>query len=265
MLIVKDSIGRNLNFKNTPQRIVSLSPMITRLLCELFLENKLVGITNQCTQPYHLKSIKMSVGEKNSPILPKIEALQPDIIFCDNHSLSEEVIAELHQIAPVFVYQINSLQEANDFLQQIGNLLKCNTESTRFIQKLDFKLNDFKNFIKDKKSHKIAFFVAAWKSIGISPYLSEILKLNKFETIYTAEKEEDIIINKIRFQGDPKVILLATDRFEFTDEHAFEIGNYANRSATVFVESNPFCQFGVHTLKAFDYFKMIHKRLESHF
>ncbi len=264
MLILKDAINRNINIEKTPQRIVSLSSMITGLLCELSLESKIIGISNQCTQPYYLKSVKMSVGDELFPILPKIEALQPDIIFCDA-KMPEKTIAEMQQIAPVFVSQINSLQEAKDFLSTIGALLKCKTESTQFIQKLEFRLNDFQLFMKNKETHKVAYFIDIWKSIETTPFLSEMLKINKFENVYANESGVEVAISKIRFQGDPKVILLATDRLDFQDEHAFEVAEYANRSATVFVDSTMFCRFGVHTLKAFDYFKKMHKRLESHF
>ncbi len=265
MLIVEDTIGRNINFKDTPQKIISLSPEVTGLLCELALESKIVGITNQCTQPYYLKSTKVIVGEETAPILEKIEALQPDIIFCNSNSLPNETITELQKIAPVFIYQINSLQEAKDFLFKISSLLKCKTESSQFVQKLEFVLEDFQKFIKEKDFHKVAFFTHTWKSIEMTPYLSEMLQLNKFENIYQDEKELEIDIKRIRFQGDPTVILLATDQFDFKDEHAFEVGEYANRSATVFVDSSVFCKFGAHTLKAFDYFKKMHQRLESHF
>ncbi len=265
MLIIKDTIGRNLNIAKTPQRIVSLSSMMTGLLSELSLENRIIGVTNQCTQPYYLKATKLVIGDETNPIIEKIEALQPDIIFSEDGLLSENQIAELQKIAPVFVSRVNSLQEAKNLLLQLGVLLKCKTESDRFIQKLDFRLNDFQSFVEQKDEHKIAYFVSTWKSIEKTPYFSEMLQLNRFENIYQNEQETEVDIKRIRFEGDPTVILLATDRFEFTDEHAFEVAEYANRSATVFVDSKMFCKFGVHTLKAFDYFKKMHQRLESHF
>ncbi|MBS9766026.1 MAG: ABC transporter substrate-binding protein [Flavobacteriaceae bacterium] len=265
MLIIKDSVGRSLNIKSTPQRIVSLSSMMSGLLCELSLESKIIGVTNQCRQPYYLKATKLIVGDETAPIIEKIEALQPDIIFSENNLLSESQIADLQRVAPVFVSKIDSLQEAKNLISQLGIILKCKTESTRFIQKLDFRLNDFQSFMKQKEMRKIACFVSTWKSVETTPYLSEMMQLNKFENIYQTEEETEVNIMRIRFDGDPTVILLATDRFEFTDEHAFEVAEYANRSATVFVDSQMFCRFGVHTLKAFDYFKKMHQRLESHF
>ena len=58
MKIVKDQIGREIAIKSTPKRIVSLVPSQTELLCDLALENELVGITKFCVHPYHLKSTK---------------------------------------------------------------------------------------------------------------------------------------------------------------------------------------------------------------
>ena len=90
--------------------------------------------------------------------------------------------------------------------------------------------------------------------------------LNKFENIYAnMSRYPKVEINRIRHEGVPDVIFLSSEPFTFKDEHAMEIASFTNRSITVFADGEMFCWIGSRMLLAFDYFKQLHKKLESHF
>ena len=97
-------------------------------------------------------------------------------------------------------------------------------------------------------------------------YINEMLQLNRFENIYEhMSRYPKVEINRIRHEGDPDVVFLSSEPFPFKDEHAIEIATYTNRSVTVFSDGEMFSWFGSRMLLAFDYFKELHKKLESHF
>ncbi|MDF1516495.1 MAG: helical backbone metal receptor, partial [Lutibacter sp.] len=73
MKIIKDQLGRAFSVSKNPKRIVSLVPSQTELLCDLNLENELVGITKFCVHPYHLKSTKTIVGGTKKVDFDKIK------------------------------------------------------------------------------------------------------------------------------------------------------------------------------------------------
>ena len=62
-------------------RIVSLVPSITEALCQLGLENSLVGITDFRTAPAPVVSQKVRVGGTKNPHLQRIAELRPDIVI----------------------------------------------------------------------------------------------------------------------------------------------------------------------------------------
>ena len=98
MKLIRDQIGREIILKQTPKRIVSLVPSQTELLCDLALENELVGITKFCVHPYHLKATKAIVGGTKKADYDKIKALNPDFILCNKEENSYDMLPKLEKI-----------------------------------------------------------------------------------------------------------------------------------------------------------------------
>tara|TARA_R110001583_G_scaffold145096_1_gene297105 strand:- start:42195 stop:43001 length:807 start_codon:yes stop_codon:yes gene_type:complete len=268
MKTIKDQIGREIILKNTPKRIISLVPSQTELLCDLALENELVGITKFCVHPFHLKSTKTIVGGTKKVDFEKIKELNPDFILCNKEENSYDMLPELEKIAPTYFSDVNNLNDSIDLILHLGSILNRRTESDNLAHKIEFKLADFNQFIKDKPTRKVAYFIWAkpWMVVGNDTYINEMLKLNKFENIYdNMSRYPKVEINKIRHEGDPDVVILSSEPFPFKDEHAMEIASFTNRSITVFGDGEMFSWPGSRMLLAFDYFKELHKKLESHF
>ncbi len=268
MKTIKDQLRREITLKSTPTRIVSLVPSQTELLCDLALENELVGITKFCVHPYHLKSTKINVGGTKKVAYEKIKALNPDFILCNKEENAYDMLPELEKIAPTYFSDVNNIQQAIDLILHLGTIFNRRTEADNLVNKIEFKLNDFNQFIKDKPTRKVAYFIWAkpWMVVGNDTYINEMLQLNKFENIYAnMSRYPKVEINKIRHEGDPDVVILSSEPFPFKDEHALEIASFTNRSVTVFGDGEMFSWFGSRMLLAFDYFKELHKKLESHF
>ena len=268
MKTIKDQIGREITLKNTPKRIISLVPSQTELLYDLALENELIGITKFCVHPFHLKPTKTSVGGTKKVDYEKIKALNPDFILCNKEENAYDMLPELEKIAPTYFSDVNTIQQAIDLILHLGAILNRRTEADNLVHKIEFKMNDFKQFIKDKPTRKVAYFIWAkpWMVVGNDTFINEMMQLNKFENIYgNMSRYPKVEINKIRHEGDPDVVILSSEPFSFKDEHAMEIASFTNRSITVFGDGEMFSWFGSRMLLAFDYFKELHKKLESHF
>lgn len=264
----QDQLGRPISMKAVPKRIVSLVPSQTELLYQLGLENELIGITKFCVHPYHLKATKEIVGGTKKVDFQKIKALKPDFILCNKEENSFDFLPKLEEIAPTYFSDVCSIQDSIDLIQSLGMLLGRRTEAKNLILKIDFKLKEFKSFMIEQPTRKVAYFIWAnpWMVAGNDTYIQELLKLNKFDNVFKhMSRYPKIEIERIRHEGDPDVIILSSEPFPFKDEHALEIGTYANRSVTVFGDGEMFSWFGYRLLLALDYFKLLHKKLKSHF
>jgi ABC-type Fe3+-hydroxamate transport system substrate-binding protein len=260
-----DQLGIQHTFENTPKRIISLVPSQTELLYDLGLEESIVGITKFCVHPTHFKGINTIVGGTKSVKIDKIKALQPDIIICNKEENTKEIVHELSQICPVWVTDIVSIDNNLQMIQDFGQLFNKRTEAQKWIGKINFAYQDFKQFITDKPVKKVAYFIWAnpYMVAGNQTFINELLQLNHFENIYKSKEERypEIELKKIRLEGDPDYVFLSSEPFPFTDEHAFEIGRFTHHAKTVFVDGEMFSWYGSRLLKAFDYFKLLHSKI----
>ncbi len=265
MTTLQDQLGTNHIFETTPERIVSLVPSQTELLYDLGLEESIVGITKFCVHPFHFKSTKKIIGGTKKVHFEKIRLLQPDIIIANKEENTLEIVEQLSKICPVWVTDIITLEDNLKMISDFGILFNKRTEAQKWSDKINFAHKDFVDFIKDKEVQKTAYFIWAnpYMVAGNNTFINEMLKLNNFQNIYENREERypEIIIQKMRIQGDPDLVLLSSEPFPFTDEHAFEIGRFTHHAKTVFVDGEMFSWYGSRLIKAFEYFKKLHESI----
>lgn len=260
-----DQIGQEHIFENTPERIISLVPSQTELLCDLGLEEKIVGVTKFCVHPFYLKEIKKVIGGTKQVHIDKIKALQPDIIIANKEENTIEIFEQLKDICPIWVTDIVSLDDNNQMINDFGVLFNRRTDAKKWIDKIKFAQKDFMNFVKDKPVYDVAYFI--WRNpfmvAGNNTFINELLKINKFSNIYANREERypEIVINRIKLEGDPELVFLSSEPYPFKEEHAFEIGRHTHHGKTIFVDGEMFSWYGTRVVKAFEYFKIIHNRL----
>lgn len=268
MMTLTDQLGNVFSFETAPKRIVSLVPSQTELLYDLGLEPEIVGITKFCVHPFHFKLTKTIVGGTKQVKFEKIAALQPDVIIANKEENTPEMVAELQQICPVWVTNIVTIDDSLQMIADFGQLFNRRTEAQKWIDKINFALTDFQQFIAPFPEQKAAYFI--WKNPYMAAsektFINEMLRLNKFRNIYennpkTPGRYPEIIIQKIRIQGDPDVVFLPSEPYPFKDEDAFEIGRFTHHAKTVFVDGEMFSWYGSRLVKAFAYFKALHQRL----
>ena len=265
MKTLKDQLGTTHTLETTPKRIVSLVPSQTELLFDLGLEESIVGITKFCVHPFYFKSTKKIIGGTKKVHFEKIRLLLPDIIIANKEENTKEIVEELSKICPVWVTDIITLEDNLKMLEDFGLLFNKRTEAQKWMDKIIFAYRDFQQFIKDRPIQKAAYFIWAnpYMVAGNNTFINEMMKLNRFENIYANREERypEVIIQKMRIQGDPDLVFLSSEPFPFTDEHAFELGRYTHHAKTVFVDGEMFSWYGSRLIKAFAYFKKLQETI----
>lgn len=262
-----DQIGNTITLTGVPKRIVSLVPSQTELLYDLGLEESLVGITKFCVHPYHLKQTKKIIGGTKKVHAEKIRLLQPDIIIANKEENTPEIVERMQEIAPVWVGDIITIQDSLNMIEEFGKIFSVRTKAQQWMDKINFGLQDFQNFMKDKPVKRAAYFI--WKdpymAAGGNTFINEMLKLNHFSNIYEDKEGRypEVIVQKMRIQGDPQFVFLSSEPYPFKDEDAFELGRHTHHANTVFVDGEMFSWYGSRLVKAFAYFKQLQERIEE--
>ena len=116
-----DASGEAFAPADPPQRIVSLIPSTTELLCDLGLADRLVGVTAYCVEPREIVRAKTRIGGEKDPDLEKIRALAPDLVIAN---VEENVRAHIDTLRGwglrVWVTYPRTVAESLRMLRELG-------------------------------------------------------------------------------------------------------------------------------------------------
>ncbi|KAF9659947.1 helical backbone metal receptor [Tenacibaculum sp. ZH5_bin.1] len=251
-----------MNTNKKYKRIISLVPSQTELLVDLGLEDNILGITKFCVHPTYLTKTKTIVGGTKNIKIDKIKELQPDIILCNREENTKEIVEACQQVAFTHVSDIFTLTDSIELISLYGSFFEKQIEAKKITNKLESKIIDFKKFIENKKSRKVAYFIwrNPWMVAASNTFINHLLELNKFENVYANEKRYPEVNIKNINKKKPELILLSSEPFPFKEKHILEIIEHTNNLTPILVDGEYFSWHGSRLLKAFDYFKELHNR-----
>ncbi|GGW82559.1 ABC transporter substrate-binding protein [Salegentibacter mishustinae] len=253
---VIDQLQRKISLPNIPRRIISLVPSQTELLVDLGLEENILGITKFCVHPKHLRKNKTIVGGTKQVKLEKIKALDPDIILCNKEENTQEMVAELEEIAPVHVSDIVKIEDAFDLMHQYGEIFQKKALVGTMVNSIRDKIGVLQKQIQNKPIRKVAYFI--WKKplmvAGKDTFIDELLKLNKFENIFREARYPETTLEVLK-DKNPDLILLSSEPFPFKEKHK-EYFSTLNVEIKL-VDGEYFSWYGSRLVEAIDYFKTL--------
>ncbi len=257
---IKDQLGRTLTPPNWPFRIVSLIPSETELLVDLGLEDYIVGITKFCVHPSHIKTTKTIVGGTKKVSFDKITALQPNIILCNKEENTKEIVETLEKKFTVHVSDVKSINGTLFLISQFGFIFNCSDRATALINEIKCETNSFKNFIEDKVSKKVLYFIwkSPWMLAGKNTFIDYLLSLNNFVNCSESSVRYPEISEKEFCETKADIILLSSEPFPFKKEHISEIKKIGVKGEILLVDGEYFSWYGSRLLGAFKYFKSLH-------
>ena len=258
MTSFKDQLHRTFQLHEVPQRIVSLVPSQTELLCDLGLEENIVGITKFCVHPNHLLSTKKIVGGTKQVHYDKIKALQPDIILCNKEENAKDMILELEKIAPVHISDIYTIEDSLELVSMYGEIFNISEQAHILIDRIKKSKSEFEDFISIKPIKTVAYFIwkSPWMVAGNNNFINHLLFHNRLDNVFANENrypEVDIQNSTVT----PDLIFLSSEPFPFKKEHKKEVQAYYPNSKIIVVDGEMFSWYGSRSLKAFDYFKTL--------
>jgi iron complex transport system substrate-binding protein len=163
---VTDEIGREVNIKRSPQRIVSLAPGITETLYALNLDDKIVGVTTFCDWPAAART-KPRIGGFTNPSIEKIVSLKPDLIIATADGNRKDTVRQLERIGlPVYVTNPSDTNGILRSILHIGEITNREKDARKLVEKLQKRLNNITMQINHKSKPRVFF------QIGLEPVIT---------------------------------------------------------------------------------------------
>lgn len=262
-MLFRDQLQREIILDKTPRRIVSLVPSQTELLCDLGLQDSLVGVTKFCVHPKNIRKEKAVVGGTKKVNLKKIGALHPDIILCNKEENTQEIVIELEKIAPVHVSNVISFEDSLDLIYKYGEIYNEHNITARLIKELESAKNNFK--ILPGKKLRVAYLIwkEPWMAVGGNTFINSILEINGWENVFRNESSRYPVIELTDLHTqNPDLVLLSSEPFPFSEKHK----NFLEEQTGIkvkLVDGEFFSWYGSRLLPAFNYFKEFQTKLSN--
>lgn len=250
-----DQMGREVLLKNVPKRIVSLVPSQTELLFDLGLQDEVIGITKFCIHPHSWYKSKKRVGGTKKVSIPFVEDLNPDLIIANKEENTLEDIRLLEKIAPVWISDIISLDDALEMIQQIGIIVNRPNEAEKIGIDIRKSLDTAASIGMGKS---VLYFI--WKEpymcAGKDTFIDAMLSQIGLNNLVSASRYPTFE-SPFQLSKPPDLVLLSSEPYPFNSSDLLEMKKLFPKSEVLIVDGEMFSWYGSRLRKASSYFKSL--------
>lgn len=246
----------DLVLKHTPKRIISLVPSQTELLFELGLSEEVIGITKFCIHPSEWFQTKTRIGGTKTVNIELVKSLQPDLIIANKEENTKEDIEQLRLIAPLWMSDIFTLEDALTMIQTVGVLTGKEANAQALVNQISTNFSQLPKLTQPLK--KCAYFI--WRDpymiAGKNTFIDDMLKYCGVENCTSEERypEWDVTNEVI-----PEILLLSSEPYPFKQKHIDELSNIYPTSKVLLVDGELFSWYGSRLLHSPGYFTELKK------
>lgn len=250
---VVDRVGRSVTYEYPPKRIISLCPGITDTLLSLDLEEEIVGRTRFCIHPKGKVEIIPAVAGTKDIKLERIQDARPDLIIVEKEENTKEMVAELEQHFPVYVAEVQSVDEAFQMIEDMGNLTDRNEAAARLIESIQHQ------FTSLPKIHEKRVAYVIWRKpymvVGKDTYINSLLeKMGFINPFVDADGRYPAVTAEDFQKANLDYVLLASEPFPFKEKHIEEFLEMMPETEPLLVDGEMFW-YGPRMLEAAPYFE----------
>jgi ABC-type Fe3+-hydroxamate transport system substrate-binding protein len=257
-----DQLNRTIEMKSTPEKIISLVPSQTELLHHLGLENEVIGITKFCIHPDNWFRQKQRVGGTKNVNFQKIKDLQPDLIIANKEENVKEQVDELATQFPVWVSDVNNLEDSLDMIERIGALTSKDGEANDLTTNIK---TAFAQLQISNNKPRTAYLI--WKdpfmTVGADTFIHDMLEKAGFQNLFSHQNRYPCISIEDIKTANCQLLLLSSEPYPFQQKHIDELQFQLPDTKIVLVDGEMFSWYGSRLLQAPNYFSTLQQQIRS--
>jgi ABC-type Fe3+-hydroxamate transport system substrate-binding protein len=262
MPLFTDQLYRTIELAEKPARIISLVPSQTELLYDLGLENEVIGITKFCVHPEKWFKGKERIGGTKTINIRKIKELQPDLIIANKEENIKEQVEELAQDLPVWISDVNTLEEAYDMIKNIGSMTGKQEEAASLLGRIKIAFAQLDIRASNKRT---AYLI--WKdpymTVGGDTFINDMLSTAGFYNIFQdCQRYPEITIEDLN-GVNCELLLLSSEPYPFKQKHIDNLQDQLPGTKILLVDGEAFSWYGSRLLHAATYFQELQKEIDA--
>lgn len=254
-----------------PQKIVSLAPAGTEILCAVGAIDQIVARTDFCDFPSAVKE-KPSVGgfSAQNISIETIISHKPDLVY-GAAGTHDSIKASLEEMGlTVELFDAVSVEAVEAEMRRIAKLTGHEAEGEAAAAKMEKVFADVKNLVKDSPVPNVYYEVWSkpYMSCGKNSFISGIIQSAGGNGIFSDQAEEYPMINEESIiAANPDVIIIpdmnGETKVSVEERSGWENMNAVKNSQIYFAESNIFSRAGPRITEALvAVAKMIHPEID---
>lgn len=212
-----DDADRELELAAEPERIVSLAPSNTEIVCALDACDRLVGVTDFDDYPAEVADVDKVVIQASVDVELVVDA-EPDLVLAAGNELTPSaVIAQLEDLGlPVLVLYPESLDEVYADIRLIGQALDRSTEADALVEDMEAGVADVTAAVEGTDRpltlYEVFHAEGTTYTAGDGSFLASLLDLAGAEPL--TGDAQGVIDNEALVAADPQLILLGAASYD---------------------------------------------------
>lgn len=223
--LITDFNQKKITISKKPKTIVSLSPSITEILCELGLENQIIGISEETKYPLKITN-KTKVGNYADIDVELIKSLKPDIVFASKYVYQNTANDLYSQGICVLYIEPNSYNAMFDTIDLISEIFDIKQNGKKLSQRIKTQVEEAVDINNLQESNILyvqsiePLYVAGDKTLvndiilllGGKNTAWDVLGYSEFNGNRLAERKIDVIILSNKLNQKDTVDYLKTHK-----------------------------------------------------
>ena len=235
------------------QRIVSLVPSLSELVCSLGLRESLVGCTSFCIEPKSLTKSAAVVGGTKDPKLDLIAELKPSHILVNEEENRLEDALKLQKIAKVINTFPQSAFDVPEMIIHISKELEIPEQGQVLANKINAALGTLSQMKKEKR--RFAYFIwnRPWMLASQDTYISRVLELAGFENVFAGKDRYPQVELQDLAKMQIDMILFSSEPWPFRKRDGLQLRQeWPSHPPIYLIDGKLISWYGSTTLKAIE-------------
>jgi iron complex transport system substrate-binding protein len=216
-LTLTDDAGREVTLESEPERIVSLAPSNTEIVCAVDACDRLVGVTDFDDHPPEVVDVPKVVIYASVDVELVVEA-EPDLVLAAGNEITpSSVIQQIEQLGlPVLVLYPETLEEVYDNIRLVGRALGREDRADEVVDGMEERAAAVVAAVEGVERPLTLYEVYHGEGVtytaGEGSFLASLLELAGAEPL-TGDAQGLIAAEEL-VMADPELILLGTASYD---------------------------------------------------